>query len=132
MSCVRSRQPSLCPRVKKASNRTATVSLQTSEAIFANSCKYRNGICTNSRKSLRLFERVRGSLFRGQGSADDFLVVSREHAFVRVGGVTPHDLAPQTDANGLQQLGSAHFVVLLGRQVGDDQVAVLAEEEEAI
>src|SRR5262245_9584185 len=46
--------------------------------------------------------------------------------------MTPDDGAAETNANGVEQFGAADFVVLVGREASDDEIAVLAENEKAV
>src|SRR5581483_2497884 len=65
-------------------------------------------------------------------STDDFLIVAGKDAAIGVGGMAPDDGPAETDADGIEELGAADFVVFLGRESGNHQIAVLAKNEEAI
>src|SRR5262245_22076363 len=68
-----------------------------------------------------------GSL--GQREADDLLVVSGEHALVRVGRVAPDHVPAKTLIGRVEQLRPVDLLVSLRTQPGDHQVSGLAENE---
>src|SRR5690606_7254379 len=51
---------------------------------------------------------------------------------VRIGGVAPDHPATEADADWGEQPSAAHLVVPFRRESGDYEVAVLAEQEEAV
>src|SRR5712691_7560871 len=67
-----------------------------------------------------------------QADADDLFVVASEHALHRECRVRPDRHAALDRLSGLDQLGSAEFLVARRRQLGDDQFSLLVVQEEPI
>src|SRR5262249_30348478 len=67
-----------------------------------------------------------------QGYANDLPVVPGIHAAVGKRRVRPHDLPAEGGAGWLKQVGPANLFVAFGAQLGDDQIALLRRQEEAI
>src|SRR5207248_2743654 len=63
---------------------------------------------------------------------DDLLVVAGEHRAAGEGGVGPDDLPAAGLLRRLEDAGAVDLLVPLRRQPGDDQVALVVEEEEAV
>ncbi len=67
-----------------------------------------------------------------QGGADDFFVVAHEDALAGEGGVGPDDGAAGVGGGGFEEMGAADLLVAFGGELGDDEVALLIGEEEAV
>ena len=72
------------------------------------------------------------SLARRQRHADQLLVVPSVDALVGEGWVAPDHVPAKGDAGRFQQLAAADLVVPLGTESGDEEMARLAHQEEAI
>src|SRR5690349_24648635 len=70
--------------------------------------------------------------FRRQRDADDLLVVAGVDGFVREGGMRPDDGPAGIAVDRIDQVRAAEFLVFLGRELRDDEVALLAEDEAAV
>src|SRR5439155_7016919 len=68
----------------------------------------------------------------GQRHANNLLVVAHEDAAVGEGGVRPDDRPAEGVVGRVDQVSAADLVIALGTQAGDDQVAVVVEEEKAV
>src|SRR5262245_45340217 len=67
-----------------------------------------------------------------QGHANQFLVGAGVDTAVGAGGVTPDHVPAGRRAGPLEHLPAAHFFVALRRQLGDDQLPQVVEQEEAV
>ena len=64
-----------------------------------------------------------------QRHAHDLFVVSHEHALVSVCRVAPDNVAAGVWLCRFDDFGSADLLVTLGRKIGEDQVALVGEDE---
>ena len=68
----------------------------------------------------------------GEVHADQFLVVPHEYTAPGEGRITPHDLSAECLVGRFEDVESVQFLVAVGRQPGQDQVAQFVEEEESV
>src|SRR5439155_12452610 len=61
-----------------------------------------------------------------------FLVIAGVHASVGERGMAPDQVATKRVAGRLQNLGATDFLIALGRELGDDEMACLAGQEAAV
>src|SRR4051812_48181162 len=69
---------------------------------------------------------------RLEGDADQLAVVAGVDAAVGERRVRPHDVTAAREEGRLDQVGAVDLRVALRRQLRDDQVALVAEEEMAV
>src|SRR5262245_3687161 len=75
---------------------------------------------------------LRLPLLRRQREACNLLVVTHEYTTIREGRVTPDDLPATRVLARVDQVRPTHLLVTLRRQLRDDQVALVVEDERAV
>src|SRR5690348_12892264 len=73
-----------------------------------------------------------GAALFGQADADNFLVVSHETTLVGIRRVVPDNRPAERLVRRLQHVHATDFLIFLGRQTGNDQIAGLAEQKVAV
>src|SRR5262249_55464114 len=71
-------------------------------------------------------------LTRRQGHAHDLLIIPRVHRAVGEGRVRPDHVAAPGGVRRVEHMGAADLVIAPGTEPGDDQVALLRHQEEAV
>src|SRR5258708_7623977 len=71
-------------------------------------------------------------MVRRQGDTDNFLVIASEDAPVGKCGMRPDYLPAESFLNGLQDPRPANLLVAFGTEVGQDQIALVIEEDELV
>ena len=69
---------------------------------------------------------------RRQRIATDFLVIAQINTAISKGGMAPDELAAAGEIGWLDEVCAADFLVALGAELGDDEVAFFVMDEKPI